>query len=317
MAYTLKKTSLARFITKTAVLALLPCVLLIVMVSGLGRAAPSTRQIYFIGAGRGRPGMVTLDMDRNIFARFEWQVPLRSVADWAWSPDGQQLVFRVTRNISVDLLAMDSGGGNLNWLTLDGRNNHAPAWSPDGRSIAFTSERDGNPEIYVIDADGSNPRRLTDHPAADDAPAWSPDSQSITFQSRRDGDYEIYAMDVDGNNLRRLTVSASRDVEPSWSPDGQQIAFVSDRDSNYEVYRIDAACHSRSEGCNSLAQRLTYTKEFEFTPHWSPDGVYILFEAMSAGSDVVTYVMDGDGGNLRRLTTIEMRLQNPLWRGGV
>jgi Tol biopolymer transport system component len=312
MADTLRKTSLSHFITKTAFLALLPCVLLIVMVAELGQAAPSTRQIYFIGAGRGRPGMVTLDVDRNLFARFDWQVPLRSVADWAWSPDGQRLAFRVTRNISVDLLAMDARGGNLHWLTLDGRNNHAPAWSPDGRSIAFTSERDGNPEIYVIDADGNHPRRLTDHPAADDAPSWSPDSQFITFQSRRDGDYEIYAMDRDGGNLRRLTVSASRDVEPSWSPDGQEIAFVSDRDSNYEVYRIDADC----DRCDSRAQRLTYTEEFEFTPHWSPDGAYILFEAMSAGSDVVTYVMDADGGNLRRLTTIEMRLQNPLWHVG-
>jgi len=303
------------FITKAAALALLPCILLIFMVSGLGRAAPSTRQIYFIGEGRSRSGMVTLDVDRNLFARFDWKSPIRSVADWAWSPDGQQIVFRVTRNISVDLIGMDTTGGNLRWLTLDGRNNHAPAWSPDGQVIAFTSERDSNPEIYVMDADGGNPRRLTNHPAADDSPAWSPDGQFIAFQSRRDGNYEIYVMGTDGKNLRRLTASPDRDVEPAWSPDGRRIAFVSGRDGNYEIYVMDADCDNPPEACDG-PQRLTYTGEFEFTPHWSPDGAKILFEAMSAGSEVVTYIMDADGRNLRRLTTIDMLLHNPLWRAG-
>jgi Tol biopolymer transport system component len=297
--------SFGRFFLQIMVVLLLLCSVGLALASSLGRMTAPSPQIYFIPVLDGKPGMVMLDVGRSLFARRFWRSPIRTVSDWAWSPDGSQIAFRVTRNISVDIMAMDSGGDNLHWLTQDGRNNHAPSWSPDGQHIAFVSERDGNAEIYVMDADGQNQRRLTDSAATDDSPSWSPDSAAIFFHSRRDGDYEIYRMDFDGKNLQRLTVSPDRDVEPALSPDGQHIAFVSGRDGNYEVYVMD------TDGAHP--QRLTYTREFEFSPRWSPDGDQILFEAMTTGSDVLTYLMAADGSGLRRLTAIDMLLHNPLW----
>ncbi|MBZ0290465.1 MAG: hypothetical protein K8I30_22760 [Anaerolineae bacterium] len=290
---------------KTIALILSPLLLVMFLAASVGKLTPPDPQIYFIQAGRIRPGMVALDLERNLFARMGWKMPIRSIADWAWSPDGQQVVFKVTRNISIDLMGMDADGGNIHWITQDGRNNHAPVWSPDGRHIAFVSERGNNDDIYVVDADGTGSRRLTQNPDIDGSPTWSPDGKQIAFHSRRDGDYDIYVVDADGANLRRLTDSPQWDADPSWSPDGTRIAFVSGRDGNYEVYRMNAD--------GSYPERLTWTREFEFRPLWSPDGAHILFEAMSTGSDVMTYVVYSDGGNLRRLTSIDMFLRDPLW----
>jgi Tol biopolymer transport system component len=296
---------LSSFRIKFTVWILSPLLLVMLAAASVGKLIPPDPQIYFIQAGRIRPGMVALDLSRNIFAPMGWKMPIRTVADWAWSPDGQRVVFKVTRNISVDLMGMKADGSELRWLTQDGRNNHAPVWSPDGTRIAFVSERGNNADIYVVDADGSNNRRLTENSDIDDSPAWSPDGTQIAFHSRRNGDYDIYVVDADGGNLRQITHSPQWDADPSWSPDGKRIAFISGRDGNYEVYRMNAD--------GTQPERLTQTREFEFRPKWSPDGKRILFEAMTTGSDVMTYVIYSDGESLRRLTSIDMFLHDPLW----
>src|SRR5262245_15578324 len=104
----MRHTMLSRLMMQLAVLALPLCILLVLLVSRLGQNAPADRQIYFIQLGRSKPGMVMLDIDRNLFARLAWNATIRNLGDWAWSPDGRQIAFRITRNISVDLMAMDA-----------------------------------------------------------------------------------------------------------------------------------------------------------------------------------------------------------------
>jgi Tol biopolymer transport system component len=305
--------SLTAFFLRRIGSIVLACAALVLLATVAGGLSAHNQQVYFVTQQGGKAGMVRLDVRRGIFTRYHWASPIRSVADWSWSPDGALIAFKVTRGISVDLMAMDSNGIIQGWLTLDGRNNRTPNWSRDGQKIVFTSDRDGNAEIYRLDVAcvrlpegcGQQQRRLTDHPAVDEAPAWSPDGRQIAFQSRRDGDHEIYLMDADGGHLRRLTFDPGRDLHPAWSPDGSQIAFVSSRSGNNDIYLLDIETGD--------IRQLTATPEFEFYPRWSPDGTQILFEAIEPGSDMETYLMNADGTSRQRLTTVDLGLHNPVW----
>ena len=92
-----------------------------------------------------------------------------------------------------------------------------------------------------------------------------------------------------------------------------QIAFSSNRDGNYEIYVMDI------NGDNP--QKLTNHPHADINPSWSPNGKRIVF--MSARDGHVDgghgapiyeiYVMDADGGNLRKLTNNPSDDRYPSW----
>ena len=107
-------------------------------------------------------------------------------------------------------------------------------------------------------------------------------------------------MNAWGDNLRNLTNHPSDDTDPTWSPDGRSIAFDSDRDGIGDIYAMDA------DGGN--VRRLTNHREQDASPSWSPDGRSITFFSLRDNDpdtpeiNPEIYVMDADGGNVRRLT---------------
>ena len=99
-----------------------------------------------------------------------------------------------------------------------------------------------------------------------------------------------------------------------------RIAFTSNRDGHVhvilrvpvpEIYVMDA------DGRNQ--QRLTENRHIDSQPSWSPDGKRIVFvsdrdgHVMHGIPTYEIYVMDADGGNLRRLTNNPDRDSRPSW----
>jgi Tol biopolymer transport system component len=165
----------------------------------------------------------------------------------------------------------------LKRLTSDAGLTTQPAISPDGKLLAYSSDRggDGDLEIWVQPTAGGDPLRLTHIPADDHEPDFSPDSTRIAFRSERNGG-GVFIVPAQGGEVRHL---AEHGRNPRFSPDGNLVAYwVGSAGGDLlppsagKIFLVPAAGGTPRP----------FQSEFPsaVNPVWSPDGSYILFEAM-------------------------------------
>ena len=116
--------------------------------------------------------------------------------DFAYSPDGRQIVFSYKAN----------------------------------RRDTATHE-----ELFIADADGSNMRQLTRYPENNisaktygykaGAPRWHPTQNFISYVSRQDGHNSIFAITPDGSRQWRISANSFDEGWHDWSPDGKLLVF--------------------------------------------------------------------------------------------
>ena len=111
--------------------------------------------------------------------------PPMDVNSFAWSPDGNQIVF--------------SANGELQHQT--------PC-----------------KDLYIFNLKRNEIQRLTDDPdSIDTHPAWSPDGDWITFtrgscsNPRRSGIGDIYMIHINGDTIQKLP-NTTQTLHPAWSP---------------------------------------------------------------------------------------------------
>lgn len=191
---------------------------------------------------------------------------------------------------------------NSRQLTFDGARAGEGYFNADGTKLIFQSERDeANPffQIFVMDLETGDLNQVSPgtgkttcawiHPGGEKVMFSSThaDPKSEEFQREElhfrksgkekryswdyDEAYDIYEAGMDGANLTNLTNALGYDAEGSYSSDGKRIAFASNRHA--------------------------YTDELT-------EGQKAAFEEnKSALMDI--YIMDADGGNVRRLTDVD------------
>jgi TolB protein len=179
--------------------------------------------------------------------------------------------------------------------------------------IAYTLNENNDDLICVMDHDGSNEKKLT----KGITPCWSPDGRKIAFAAEKDGNWDIYYMNADGTEITRLTTHPAEDVYPSWSPDGSMIAFNSERSGSSQIWRTNV---TDGDGKDAWGYNLTQlTKD---TPHkrvnnfhsWSPNGLWLAFEADRDRDDPEIYLANAvDGTNQQRLTFTRALDEVPSW----
>jgi Tol biopolymer transport system component len=148
--------------------------------------------------------------------------------DFAWTPDGSQIVFAYLSATGNEIWAVNPDGTNMHPLLMPAGGLQGLDISPDGRTVVY-SRYIGEARTYglfVRNADGSGSEtQLTS--GFDLHPRWSPDGTSIVFDSMgTDDSPAIFEINADGTNRVQLT-NGEQAFGASWSPDGIKLIFNS------------------------------------------------------------------------------------------
>jgi len=192
---------------------------------------------------------------------------------------------------------------------------HATFPGKNGR-IAF--RQDG--EIFTMNPDGSDVKQLT-HVTPDgsaDWASWSADGKQIVFNESLppDGTPELWLMNADGSNQHRLFAERRySENRPSFSPDGSKVVFarcklfVGDQDT--------CAIHTVNLDGTGLKAVVPFRlDDTQRNPMFSPDSktiAFIISPDAHQGFQGVTYLVNTDGLNLRRITDPEPCFIRPDW----
>jgi Tol biopolymer transport system component len=224
---------------------------------------------------------------------------------YAWSPDGQHLVYAA----SDGLWRVEVSGGSeellIAWEDVDLRWGFNPIWAPDGETIYFLARG----SVWQVSVSGEgHPSELgtaeADPQCCSVVP--SPDGSQLAYPAGF-VDQLLKLSDSHGASIRTVSeVLVDNDYAPAWSPDGRWLAFTSawSPDADQVVYAV------RADG--SELRRISPEGLSATEPSWSPDGLHIAFDG-STGDRISLYVARFDGGEPRQLTDSGFDF-SPTWR---
>ena len=177
----------------------------------------------------------------------------------------------------------------------------SPRVSPDGSRILITSDRSGVSQLYSMSMDGRDVKQLTTDSTGAHSANWSLDGSRIVFVSGT----QIVVIAADGSG-RRVVSDAKGNQTPSWAAQGAGILFAGGDFPNITIQSMNV------DGSN---RRIVAPNAggFDYDPVWSPDGRQIAFVSGTRGQGPRVHVMNADGSERRRLTTLSLAEERPAW----
>lgn len=133
----------------------------------------------------------------------------------------------------------------------------------------------------------------------------SPDGTQVVFEADLTGTSDathLWVCNIDGSNLHIINTGLLSESDPAWSPDGSEIAFQAlGPHGNTDIWTI----HPDGTGVTQLTHGLDNEQ-----PAWSPDGRRIAYASNAGGTNDI-WIMDANGQNVQRLTSLPGEEDHP------
>ncbi len=284
---------------------ILLCSSAITVAKFIGSSSPSL-EIAYIAYNGFISRLHIIDVEHRLSYRVS-AAPVTN-ADFAWSPDGNQLAFISYIGDSTEVFVAASDGSWLRQLTVGVQQEYYLAWSPDNQHIVFSRQQTDDitfPELFIMNVDNRDERLLTHDQEVEARPVWSPDGTQIAYILYVDSLNVIRIVDAQsGTLLGGVNEVAGNFDHLSWSPDGTRLAFT--------VYNGPGVIYVMEISTKQIFA-LTVPTQSNYLPAWSPDGRQIVFIS-ERDLNAEIYVMDANGENQRRLTYTPNAIEGfPSW----
>ena len=265
-------------------------------------------------AQSGRRGVVLFSFATGQKRCLATESPGDFASDEALSPDGRTVAFyRQTDAGYTELDAVPLTGGPSRRLVSAGTYFWNPMWTPDGQYIVFYSNRGNIVRAWRVSVAGGPVEPEMVYPGVG---SISPDGRRLAYAERQAGGSSssftpaaIWRADLSNAGgpvlrTRKLIYSQFMEDAAQPSPDGTRLALQSARSGTNQIWL------NSSEGDHPL--QLTTIGRLSGSPHWSPDGRWIVFDARVEDHAQI-YVVDVEGRNLHAITHGDSDNYVPSW----
>jgi TolB protein len=212
-----------------------------------------------------------------------------------WSPDGKQIAYTARDPATGRRIICTMNADSSNQHQID--EGTSPAWSPDGKLIAFSTatEQPGSPasDICVMAPDGTGRKQVTkSNGKRRDFPTWSPNQQEIAYAEitpTNPPHVTVWIVNLDGSAPRHLTTGAWHNLDtagaiintandagsPDWGINDEITIWSGVENNRGQIWRLKPDGTGRKQ--------LTFSRQNNDDPRWSPDGKQILFSTSEGG----------------------------------
>lgn len=167
--------------------------------------------------------------------------------------------------------------------------------------------------LAVMDSDGYNPRYLTNGRHLVVTPRFSSTTLEVAYLSYASKVPSVYIYNIATGENRLLRQFEGMTFAPRFSMDGNSIVMSLEKEGLSAIYVMNIRT-------NQL-RALTSHVSIDTSPCYSPDGQSIVFVSDRGGDDtdnrdtkkVNIFVMDANGGNVRRISFGEGKYFQPVW----
>jgi Tol biopolymer transport system component len=294
--------------------------------------APSGNAIYFERSFRGAKNLWKMRVDSDTLQATAIERLTTGPGldtQLSISADGRNLAFTAeTQHVRAWLFPFDASSGRTTGRGEAVTSPGIEAWlqnlSRDGKKLVFRANRSGKWELWEKSLVEGREAPIVADDYLRNFPLWSPDGTRLSYVREKYGTVERQLVERQlmvwfGQNRTEEPLTASstaRKIVYDWSADGNWLLVSQENGDTkqMEVWLLPMAAAPHAE---TAARRMISDAAYNFyQPHFSPDGQWIVFEAVinsSSAAESTLYTMPATGGRWTRITESKYWSDKPRW----